>query len=258
MPETYDSIITRHADKGVWKINEEELKGQVEPAQADLIMTVLHEEFSKMEETPLKMEGLIRSVHLGDNLYDNSEPRQVILSINSGKDRAKLTNSISTARIAQRESIAEKTDMGKKRIDMLQIDEDEFINLLRDADDSTWEKYGKMIKDEGISEAEAIMRWLADMNAESSQIEPDMHPHEASERYRTLIRLLRDKIKIGKDEEDNEIPMMLFAVGHSGSLGQVRHEDLGQITNADDTPQFCEMYKFDKDGQLQSTEHVNL
>lgn len=219
-------------------------------------MGVLKEEFPHLEKTPLKMEGLVRSVRLGDKLYEMAAPRQVIISINSGKDRAELTGAIATRRVSQRES--NKKNEEKKRIDMLQIESEELIALLKDADDSTWGLYGDMIKNDGISEADAILRWLADMNKVDAGVSSDVHPHEASERYRKLIALVREKIQVGKDKQGNDIPLMLFGVGHSGSLGQIRHEDMGQANNPGDVPQFCEMYQFDNNGKLLKTEHVDL
>ena len=66
------AIITRHGDKGSWKIDESELKGKMSEPEATLVLEVLRNEFPDMKETPLKLDGLVRSLRLGDKVFDEA------------------------------------------------------------------------------------------------------------------------------------------------------------------------------------------
>lgn len=220
-----DSIITRHADKGSWQISEESLSRVFPAEQISLVMGVLKNEFPEMleaGETPLKLEGIQRSLKLADNLYDKLPVQSILVTLDSGKDRAKLCRHLVNERLSQRE--------GKdKIIDMLEIDGKEIVSMLADSSPDTWDPYDRMIKEEGISEEEATYRWLNDMNNPNNDIAPEILPKESAERYRQFVKLVHDSIKQSKDSDSNrrQSPIVLFAVGHSGSLGQALYEDRG-------------------------------
>ncbi len=246
------SIIVRHADKGEWQIDEAEIRRVLPAEESNLVLTVLKNEFPAMEKTPLRLDGLARSIRLGDELFERLPERTVLVSINSGKDRARLTNALTTARIAQRETQYNNTHSDDKRqIDILQVEAEEITSLLADTDDITWPPYAEMIRKDGISEFEAIARWLNDMNSASSS-EIEGHPREAAERYRKLITDIREKITSDK------VPVVLFGVGHSGSLGQVVYENTAQSVTAEDVPNFCEMFTFSSDGKMLDRNKVSL
>mgnify|MGYP001613972035 FL=1 len=249
-----ESIIVRHGDKGKWKINEEELRAELPPDEAELVLSVLGSEFEELTETPLKLEGVKRSLRLGDALFESLPQQSVLVSIDSGKDRAQLTRALATARIAQREAQDRaRDDKTAKRIDMLHVDEEELVKMMADSSDKTWTPYAEMMTKDGISEAEAVARWLNDMNTPETQVDPAIHPKESAERYRRAIQELRSRIT-----SDN-VPVVLFGAGHSGSLGQIRYEKLGgRAATAEDAPKFCEMFRFDKDGNLVDAEGVEI
>ena len=247
-----ESIIVRHGDKGKWKIEEQELRSGLAPAEAELVLSVLRSEFEGLTETPLKLEGIKRSLRLGDALFEKLPQQSVLVSIDSGKDRAQLTRALATARIAQRE--AQDRARGEetaKRVDMLKVEEEELVKFMADSSDKTWTPFAEMMVRDGISEAEAVARWLNEMNRTTPRIDPAIHPAESAERYRQAIRTLRERIT------SNKVPVVLFGAGHSGSLGQIRYEKLGDRTaTAEDAPNFCEMFTFDADGNLVKTEGV--
>lgn len=248
---TGESILTRHGDKGSWSINDKDLRDRVSDQEANLVLSVLNEEFPGMTETPLKLEGIVRSLRLGDELFDQLPKRAILVSVNSGKDRAKITNALATARIGQRETQHNNTHKDDQhQIDILQVEASEIVALLADSDDSTWPPYAKMINDEGISEFEAIARWLNDMNTATEEIQG--HPRESAERYRQMIMTLKEKIT------SEQVPVVVFGVGHSGSLGQIGYEDGSQPTSAKEVPNFCEMFIFDEKGKLTERNKIDL
>ncbi len=251
-----DSILMRHADKGGWKIDLAELKEKVGAgADYNLIVGILEREFPEMlkdGKTPLKLDGLLRALKIGEKVFDKLPDESVLVVIDSGKDRAVLTGTLADAKIAQLESVSAKTDHPKK-VDMLRVDADELKKLLADSSPDTWGPYAKMMEDEKITEEEAIFRWLMDMNNPGSDVDPAVAPKEAGERYRALIRLMHGE----KGVTSEKIPVVLLGVGHSGSLGQIRHEH-GQMNSAEDAPGFCEMHKFDMNGALVDREKVEI
>ncbi|OGL65646.1 hypothetical protein A3B21_03225 [Candidatus Uhrbacteria bacterium RIFCSPLOWO2_01_FULL_47_24] len=249
-----ESIIVRHGDKGKWKIDEQELRASLAPEEAELVLSVLKSEFEELTETPLKLEGIKRSLRLGDALFEKLPERSVLVSIDSGKDRAQLTRALATARIAQREAQYNK-EHGKdaKRVDMLQVDEKELVKLMADSSDKTWTPFAEMMTRDGISEAEAVARWLNEMNRMVPRTDPAIHPEESAQRYRQAVRTLRERITSDK------VPVVLFGAGHSGALGQIRYEKLGvRPATAEDAPKFCEMFMFDAEGNLVKTEGVEV
>ncbi|MBI2551912.1 hypothetical protein HYW17_01260 [Candidatus Uhrbacteria bacterium] len=252
MPEG-ESIIVRHADKGKWQIDEQELRVELPPEEAELVLSVLKSEFKGLTETPLKLDGIQRSLRLGDALFESLPKQSVFVSIDSGKDRAQLTRALATARIAQREARDKKEHgEGAKRVDMLQVDEEELVKLMADSSDKTWTPFAEMMARDGISEAEAVARWLNEMNRIVPRTDPAIHPAESAQRYRQVVRTLREKIT------SDTVPVVLFGAGHSGALGQIRYEKLGREAIAEDAPKFCEMFTFDKDGNLVETQGVEV
>lgn len=247
------SIIVRHGDKGKWKIDEQELRAGLAPEQAELVLSVLKNEFSGLTETPLKLEGIKRSLRLGDALFEKLPPQSVLVSIDSGKDRAQLTRALATARIAQREAQERARDeKTAKRVDMLHVDEEDLVKLMADSSDKTWTPFAEMMAREGISEAEAVARWLNELNRMTPRTDPAIHPAESAQRYRQAVRTLREKVTSDK------VPVVLFGAGHSGSLGQIRYEKLGRPATAEDAPKFCEMFYFDEQGNLTKAEGVEI
>lgn len=65
-----ESIIVRHGDKGKWKVDEQELRAELPPEEAELVLSVLKSEFEGVAETPLKLDGIKRSLRLGDALFE--------------------------------------------------------------------------------------------------------------------------------------------------------------------------------------------
>src|SRR3989338_1408811 len=248
-----ESIIVRHGDKGKWKIDEQELRVSLAPEEAEVVWSVLKSEFEGLAETPLKLEGIKRSLRLSDALFEKLPSQSVLVSIDSGKDRAQLTRALATARIWQRE--AQDRARGEetaKRVDMLQVDEEELVKLMADSSDKTWTPYAEMMVRDGISEAEAVARWLNEVNRMVPRTDPAIHPAESAQRYRQAVRTLRGRITSDK------VPVVLFGAGHSGALGQIRYEKLGRSAVAEDAPKFCEMFTFDADGNLVKTEGVEV
>ena len=254
MGERQESIITRHGDKGGWKINEEELRGALPEVEANIALDILKTEFPDWDKTPLKLDGIKRSLNLGDEVFAMLPDDCVVVVMDSGKDRAQLTRALAVERIYQLESNHNRENpKEKKRIDMLQVEEGEITALLKDSDDSTWRPYGDMRDKEGISESEALFRWLNDMNKPDSGVDPKVAPQESARRYRLLVEMMhKEGVGITSDK-----PVVLFGVGHGGSLGQAKYEDIG-VRDASETPQFCEMFRFGKDGKLEGTKHVEI
>lgn len=252
-PESGEDIIVRHADKGSWKVDEQELRAQVPGDVADTILLVLRNDFPNMSETSLKLDGLVRSVRLGDTLFNRLADHSVLVVTDSGKDRAQLTKALVTTRIHMRENAWNKEHPDEqKRIDMIAAEGDDVARLMADSHPDTWPPYAQMMKDEGISESEALVRWLHDMNRADASVPPDQAPKESAERYRALIQSIRGGVT------SEQVPVTLLGVGHSGSLAQIKHEDAGRELSAKDMPQFCEMFQFDESGKLQATEEVEI
>ena len=142
--------------------------------------------------------------------------------------------------------------MPKKRIDILSTDAAELTSLLADASDATWHPYGEMMKQDGISESEAIARWLNDMNDPKNTIPEGIHPKEAADRYRTFLRKVRAKVT------SEQVPVVIVGFGHSGSLGQMHHEAKGGVATAEESPQFCEIFKFDENENFTGRKSIQL
>ena len=244
-------MYTRHADKGAWKVNEQELRNALPADEAELILSVLKNEFSDMKEIiPLKLDGLERSLRLGDSVYEDLPPRSVLIALDSGKDRAELTRALAVARIAQQEK--QQRGENKKRVDILSTGAKELTSLLADSDPSTWGPYAQMMQDEGISEEEAIVRWLKDMNKIESGVDPVKHPKESVERYQKLLQILQASVT------SKQVPVVILGIGHSGPLGQMKYEKQGKEISSQETPKFCEMFTLNKEGELVSTKQVGI
>ena len=71
-----ETTIVRHADKGAWKIDEAELRQRLTEEEANLVMSTLQTEFPDLKETPLKIDGLVRSLRLGDELFNDAAERE--------------------------------------------------------------------------------------------------------------------------------------------------------------------------------------
>lgn len=163
-----------------------------------------------------------------------------------------------TARIAQLERQQSQLlhSQGRggeaKRVDMLQIDDEQITRLLADAHPDTWPRYEHMMDEEKISFSEALARWLNDMNQPGAQVSEDQHPREAAERQRKFVKALRSRII------SEQAPVVILGAGHSGGLAQVRYEQLDRPATAEDSPEFCEMFKFDESGNLMETKRVEI
>lgn len=246
-----ENMMARHGDKGSWKVNEEELQSRLPKDEATLILSVLQNEEPDMKETPLKLEGLERSLRLGDRVFSLLPERAVLVVADSGKERARLTRELVTGRIAQQEErFNQKHPDARRRIDMLHLDGEEIARLMQDSHDGTWGPYADAIK-EGISESEALSMWLQDMNKPNADVPAEQHPKESSERYRQALSMLREKVTSEK------VPVVYLGIGHSGSLGQMKYEKLGDVS-PEEIPQFCELYILDEDGEYIRSEGVEL
>lgn len=251
-----ETMLIRHADKGKWTINENDLKNAFPEDQANLILNILKEERPGASDISLKLEGLKRSMKLADEIFEQLPPNSIFITSNSGKDRAVLTNSLITGRINQLEQTYNKQNpKTQKRVDILQIDESnakEIISMLADADEATWAPYAEMMEKEKISEQEAIARWVQDMNSPISSIEPEVSPKVAANRYRSFILKLKNMFP-GKN-----VPVTIFGVGHSGALAQIEFEKNPGSKTAEEMPDFCQIYKFDENAELIDTKKTEL
>ena len=108
----------------------------------------------------------------------------------------------------------------------------------------------------GMSEFDALARWANDMNKGDAPIPADQHPSESGDRYRTFLKLIRKKVQTtGKD---NDVPVVFLGIGHSGSLEQIAYEEKGGDLTGEESPQFCEMFVFDKEGSLIKRQETQL
>ncbi len=252
MPEG-EINLARHADKGKWTINAQELRTRLSEDEATLVETILREQFSQLREIPLKLDGVVRSLRMGDSLFASLPNKSVLVVTDSGRDRAQLTRAFVTARIAQRETqYNEEHVRDKKRIDILHVDDEEITKLMADTHPDTWVPYAKMMEVEGISENEGVARQLHDLNKPDAAVDPRQHPKESAERYRSVIQKLRTMVT------SEQVPVAIFGIGHSGPLGQIRYEHQEGVFTADDTPQFCELFSFNDEGRLVGTKGVKL
>lgn len=250
-----EHIFIRHGDKGKWQIDEKELSERLVVGEANMVKSVLDTEFPNLKETPITLDGIERSLRLADKLYSDLPKKSVLLVADSGKERAQITRSLITNRLAQLESKDEsESGHDAKRVDMLQVEGEELAKLLADSSSETWPPYAKMIEDEDISENEAIARWLNDMNKPDSKINPAIHPAESAERYRLVVQKMRELVT------SKHVPVVYFSVGHSGSLGQIKYEDQlrGQAAKAEDAPEFCEAFYFDNQAKLVRSERTSI
>jgi hypothetical protein len=235
------NFLLRHADKGTWKIDEDELNRKFSPGDSTIIQTALSGE----TESPLKIEGLARSLKLAKTLYNLLPDKAVLLVMDSGKPRAVLTRELATLKL---DSLAKE---GQKTIHMAELDTGSLISELRDADASTWGPYDAMMTREKISEEEALARWMTDMQKLDN--ETPEHPHESSNRYREIIKDIRTNIT------SEETPIYFLGVGHSGALAQARMEDEKiETAQISDVPEFCELFGFDDKGKLIETKKIEL
>ncbi|HAI73916.1 MAG TPA: hypothetical protein DCS28_00065 [Candidatus Moranbacteria bacterium] len=263
--ENQESIITRHADKGTWKLNPEELKSKLTAKEFNLVMSVLENNFPevvKLGEVPLKLDGIIRSLRLADNLYAQLPKESILVVMDSGKDRTQLTRHLATARLAQLEAQGESQNKkDAKRIDMLEIDSTELVKLLADAHPDTWKPYAEMTKGpNAIDEMEALLQYFHAMNKSDVKFEKTKLPKEAAERYKQFIELVHSVVtKSERPQSDQrQSPVILFAVGHSGPLGQMSYEKQQGQFSIDEVPHFCEEFHFDKKRELVGTEKIKL
>lgn len=247
-----EALLYRHADKGKWTVNEDELRAHLREDEANLVLEVLKKDFSQMTETPLKFDGLIRSLRLAEQIYADLPQKSVLVATDSGKDRAQLTRALVVARISQLEAKDRKLngDDKAKRVDMLLADTKDITTKLADSHPDTWAPYQHMMDEIGISESEALARWINDMNNPKFQIPPDQHPKESSKRYRDVILDLRKMVT------SEQVPVVILGAGHSGPFAQVRYDDLGRPTTADDSPKFCETFIFDNAGKFVESRRV--
>ncbi len=246
--ETGDAIIARHGDKGSWKIDADELRASLPPEQAQLVQTVISEEFPGMTDTPLTKEGILRSLALAESMHDDLPPGAVVVFSDSGKERAQLTRALVAGRVQQIEEHGAAEGKQPKLLDVLRVDSNEIARLLEDSHDATWTPYGAMVSAGTIEFDDALARWVNDMNKPNANIPADQHPRESSERYRTFLKLIKEKVQTaGKDAE---IPVVFLGIGHSGSLEQVAFEEKGVDMTGEESPQYCEMFVFDKHGAL--------
>ncbi len=256
-----ESLVVRHADKGSWKINEEELRAQLPGDVVSRIMAVLRHEFPGMlekGETPLKLEGIKRSIKLGENLFSKLPDRCILVVMDSGKDRAQLTRHIATNRIDQLEREYNKNNEQKKGIDVVEVDDEEIAKLAAYSDPKSWAPYRAMIDRKEISADAAALQWLMELNrGKDGQKSPEA---EGGKRYRQLIEMVHKNVSGGKDRDESGqvVPIILLVVGHNESMAQIMLEEKGGVMKAEDLATFCEQYQFDNTGKLVGTEKLVL
>lgn len=259
--------ITRHADKGTWQVNEQELKdklsGDNKGSEAAKILAILQETAEELnadsgktvldpKESPLKVEGLIRSRKLGQKIFEIlPKGRSVLLVVDSKKPRAALTRAEAVGKIHEMETAQERPE--EKMVDMLQIDEAEFVAMMQDEGTGSWDKYGEKMAKENLTENQAIAMQINDAAKGDLEVaEGNENYPDAAQRYRNVITQLKQRVT------SENSPVIVFGVGHSGSLGYLKREETGKEFTADDIPCFCEIHKFDQKGKLQGTEKVEI
>jgi hypothetical protein len=144
---------------------------------------------------------------------------------------------------------------------MLEVADDELIKLLADAHPDTWRPYAEMTKGpNAIDELEALLQYFHAMNQPDSGFEKEKLPKEAAERYKKFIQLIHGLVtKSDKKESDQlQSPVILFAVGHSGPLGQINYEKNQGKFSVEEVPHFCEEFYFDQERELAGTKKIEL
>lgn len=257
--------IARHGDKGAWKISFDELKAQLSEVVANRVMAVLQHEFPHLVEkgeTPLKLDGIKRSLLLGENLFERLPDKCILIVIDSGIDRAKLTRHLAVDRIAQLESQYNKgvAKSEQKRIDILEIEEADLLELIAYGDTKSWAPYKAKIESKELTSAQAVLQWLVDMNKAETSEEFRLPVVEGAKKYRKLIEQIFQRITGGQDRQNNgePVPIVLFAVGHNESLGQIMYEREREKMQPEQIATFCEHYRFDQEGNLIDTQKVSL
>ena len=248
-----ESILIRHADKGKWEVNDEELASAFPKDVAVLVRAVLKEELPEASEIPLTLEGLKRTLKLADEMFRELPDDSILVVADSGKDRAHLTSALVTARLHQMETQHNvKHKEFPKNIDMLKIDAGEISKMLADAHGGTWQPYGEMVQSGEKTELEAMAQWIMDTNQPNADIDYPVSPKEAGQRYRQLIQNIRSRVTATKK------PVIFFGVGHSGGLAQIGYELNPAIKSAEDMPDFCEIHKFDSESNLIEKRKVEI
>jgi hypothetical protein len=257
-PMKFSGIEARHADKGSWQINKDELIGLLpdtkeREAEANKILAIIKETCEELgldkNTLALKPEGLIRARKLGEKVF-NLLPlgRSFLVVIDSNKPRAALTSAEAVGKIHE----MEKTQK-EKTVDMIKVDEEKFTQMMLDEGTETWPKFEKIMEAEGISESQAIARQVNEITGKTEKELGIESPEEAENRYRKIIQILKRQIT----GEDNP-RVIVFGVGHSGPLALIRRKEAGQDIGEENVPQFCEIHMVGEDGKLIGTEKVNL
>jgi len=253
MTEQETTMFIRHADKGKWKIDFNELKTSLSEDEAILVKNTLKQNFPELNESPITLEGIKRTMQLANDIFEKLPKNGLLISMDSGKERAFFTRSLIDARIAQLETINEKNYKTKaKRIDMMLIEEKDLRQALKDTNAETWKPYGKMVAEGLKTEDEAIALWINDTNTSDSIIPDEISPKGSAERYRKLIRSLRERITSDK------VPVTFLGIGHSGPLSQIRFEKQQNPASAEDAAKFCEIFEFDDKGNLIGTKQTQI
>jgi hypothetical protein len=263
--QNQETIIARHADKGTWKFNQEELKNRLTVEEYNLIVSVLENNFPDMlksGEIPLKLDGIIRSLRLADSLYEQLPEESILVTMDSGKERTQLTRHLTMARLAQLETQSQsKNKKDAKRIDMLEVDSEELIKLLADSHFDAWKPYADMTKGKNaIDEMEALLLYFTATNQLNVKFGKEKLPREAADRYKQFMELVhRIIVKSDKSQSgQRQSPVILFAVGHSGPLGQMSYEKQQGQFSIDEVPHFCEEFIFNKERELVETKKIEL
>jgi hypothetical protein len=245
MPYTIENnnIILRHADKGSWPIKFEELAESLTKEDRQIAESVYKNDFTGLEISPLKIDGIKRSLALGQKIYNELPQKSIFLTLHSTSPRAELTTKLVLGKLNSLE--------GEKTIHLAEVDIKELTGILKDASMETWTPYEQMMKEKGISEEEALAKWMNDMQ-KTTNISSSIHPSEAANRYRKAIAEIRKRIT-----SENTL-IFFMGVGHSGALGQIKMENGFQEAGKDDSPQFCEVFKFNDNGEFIGSEKTEI
>jgi hypothetical protein len=251
MPQHNEAFLARHADKGEWKFNEEELKATLPEPEANLVKNVLKEKGLLDQSLPLKLDGLKRCINAAGNIYDRLPERAILVSVDSNKPRAELSQYVITARIAQLESKHKNSDK-EKRVDMLHVDDKEFAKLMQDEGTDTWDTFAAMMPAEGISESAAIAREVNAVDRPGVTVPGEESLEQAAARYKKVLSELRSRIT------SENIPVVIMGIGHSGPLSVIAHREKGGDITEADIPQFAEMFVFDTNNRLVKREKTEI
>jgi len=260
MSDRENAFISRHADKGSCPVDQDFLRSNLSAEDAKVALSTLKSHFSDMRESPLTSTGIERSLRLGDELFDLLPDRAVVVSAHSTSDRSALTMYLAMKQVVKREKVSKIDEDSRKNIDCIVLNDDLVKQSLEDTDSDKggWNQYGKPMMEDGLDQDSAVAALVEAANKGHLGVEiQKVFQKEEAGKYREVIsKILSDMTT--EDTRNSDVPIILFAVGHSEPLAQFKYEHLGEQLPASESPAFCELFEFDKDGRVVSTKGIEL